>query len=83
MSTILIGSRAGLVSWQTGRLQTLRYCCQVRETSGISAICSLVARLAMDNDWIMEEGWALYLEGCHFQRQGIECVATDGMLWPS
>ena len=37
----------------------------------------------MDNDWIMEEGWALYLEGCHFQRQGIECVATDGVLQPA
>jgi len=49
----------------------------------MSAMCLLVARLAMDNDWIMEEGWALYLEGCHFQRQGIEFVAINNVLWPS
>jgi hypothetical protein len=51
--------------------------------SGMLALYLLVARLAMDNDWIMEEGWALYLEGCHFQRQGIECVVIDSEPWPS
>ena len=48
----------------------------------MSVMYLLVTRQAIDNDWIMEEGWALYLEGCHFQRQGIEYVAVDSALWP-
>jgi hypothetical protein len=79
----LTGSRAGFVPRQDGCFQTLRYCCQVSDTVGLSVMCSHPARLAMDNDWIMEEGWALYLEGCHFQRQGVEYVANDSLLWQS
>ncbi|KAJ6626914.1 dual-domain HisK/Mak2 protein kinase [Mycena sp. CBHHK59/15] len=34
-------------------------------------------RLAVRNDWINEEGWALYLQGSHFVRQGVEGLGGE------
>ncbi|KAJ7022028.1 hypothetical protein C8F04DRAFT_1139170 [Mycena alexandri] len=34
-------------------------------------------RLAVSNDWINEEGWALYLQGSHFVRQGVEGLGSE------
>nr|GAT57553.1 histidine kinase [Mycena chlorophos] len=34
-------------------------------------------RLAVSNDWINEEGWALYLQGSHFIRQGVEGLGSE------
>ncbi|KAJ7630475.1 hypothetical protein FB45DRAFT_915621 [Roridomyces roridus] len=34
-------------------------------------------RLAVTNDWINEEGWALYLQGSHFVRQGVEGLGSE------
>lgn len=28
--------------------------------------------MAVNHDWVMEEAWALYLEGSHFLRRGVE-----------
>ncbi|KAJ7480148.1 hypothetical protein B0H11DRAFT_2026757 [Mycena galericulata] len=33
--------------------------------------------LAVNNDWINEEGWALYLQGSHFVRQGVEGLGSE------
>ncbi|KAF8213626.1 hypothetical protein K438DRAFT_1902622 [Mycena galopus ATCC 62051] len=33
--------------------------------------------LAVSNDWINEEGWALYLQGSHFVRQGVEGLGSE------
>jgi hypothetical protein len=42
------------------------------EPSNSNTIYLLVIRLAVNHDWAMEEAWALYLEGCHFLRCGVE-----------
>ncbi|EIN13359.1 histidine kinase [Punctularia strigosozonata HHB-11173 SS5] len=34
-------------------------------------------KLAMDTDWPLEEGWALYLQGCHFVQSGVEGLGTE------
>ncbi|KAJ7139584.1 dual-domain HisK/Mak2 protein kinase [Mycena epipterygia] len=34
-------------------------------------------RLAVNNNWINEEGWALYLQGSHFVRQGVEGLGSE------
>lgn len=34
-------------------------------------------KLAVNNDWPMEEGWALYLQGCHFVRCGVEGLGSE------
>ncbi|KAJ2919335.1 hypothetical protein MD484_g1075, partial [Candolleomyces efflorescens] len=34
-------------------------------------------RLASDNDWLMEEGWALFLQGSHFVRCGVEGLGGE------
>ncbi|KAJ7293811.1 dual-domain HisK/Mak2 protein kinase [Mycena rebaudengoi] len=34
-------------------------------------------RLAVANDWINEEGWALYLQGSHFVRLGVEGLGLE------
>ncbi|KAJ7226000.1 dual-domain HisK/Mak2 protein kinase [Mycena pura] len=34
-------------------------------------------RLAVSNDWINEEGWALFLQGSHFVRQGVEGLGNE------
>ncbi|KAJ7456503.1 dual-domain HisK/Mak2 protein kinase [Mycena latifolia] len=34
-------------------------------------------RLAVSNDWINEEGWALFLQGSHFVRQGVEGLGSE------
>ncbi|EJD55247.1 hypothetical protein AURDEDRAFT_140870 [Auricularia subglabra TFB-10046 SS5] len=37
----------------------------------------VAVRLAINNDWIMEEGWALFLQGCHFVRNGVEGLGRE------
>ncbi|KAJ7102419.1 dual-domain HisK/Mak2 protein kinase [Mycena belliarum] len=34
-------------------------------------------RLAVSNDWINEEGWALFLQGSHFVRQGVDGLGSE------
>jgi hypothetical protein len=34
-------------------------------------------RLAVNNDWLLEEGWALYLQGSHFVRSGVEGLGSE------
>lgn len=33
--------------------------------------------LAVDDDWLLEEGWALYLQGSHFIRCGVEGLGSE------
>ncbi|KAG2023171.1 atypical/HisK protein kinase [Coprinopsis cinerea AmutBmut pab1-1] len=37
----------------------------------------VAVRLAGENDWLMEEGWALFLQGSHFVRCGVESLGTE------
>lgn len=34
-------------------------------------------KIAASHGWLLEEGWALYLQGCHFVRQSVEGLGTD------
>ncbi|KAG9055946.1 hypothetical protein FS842_000718 [Serendipita sp. 407] len=34
-------------------------------------------KIAVNDDWIMEEAWALYLEGSHFLRCGVEGLGSE------
>src|ERR1700721_4348470 len=34
-------------------------------------------RLAVNNDWLLEEGWALYLQGSHFVRSGVDGLGNE------
>ncbi|KAJ7071393.1 hypothetical protein C8F01DRAFT_1110373 [Mycena amicta] len=34
-------------------------------------------RLAVSNDWVNEEGWALFLQGSHFVRQGVDGLGSE------
>ncbi|KAL1747326.1 histidine kinase [Schizophyllum fasciatum] len=34
-------------------------------------------KLAVDYDWLLEEGWALYMQGSHFVRCGVEGLGTE------
>ncbi|KAG1716795.1 hypothetical protein ID866_393 [Astraeus odoratus] len=37
----------------------------------------MAVKLACNHDWLLEEGLALYLEGCHFVRIGVENLGTE------
>ncbi|TFY83386.1 hypothetical protein EWM64_g624 [Hericium alpestre] len=37
----------------------------------------IAVKLAVNNDWLLEEGWALYLQGSHFVRTGVEGLGTE------
>ncbi|TFK30704.1 dual-domain HisK/Mak2 protein kinase [Coprinopsis marcescibilis] len=37
----------------------------------------VAVRLAGENDWLMEEGWALFLQGSHFVRCGVESLGNE------
>ncbi|KDQ54896.1 hypothetical protein JAAARDRAFT_196280 [Jaapia argillacea MUCL 33604] len=37
----------------------------------------IAVKLAVNNDWLLEEGWALYLEGSHFVRCGVEGLGSE------
>ncbi|KAF8630202.1 hypothetical protein AX15_003056 [Amanita polypyramis BW_CC] len=37
----------------------------------------VAVRLAVNNDWPMEEGWCLYLQGSHFLRCGVEGLGSE------
>uniref|UniRef100_A0A8H8CPK9 Histidine kinase n=1 Tax=Psilocybe cubensis TaxID=181762 RepID=A0A8H8CPK9_PSICU len=37
----------------------------------------VAVRLAVNNDWLAEEGWCLFLQGSHFVRCGIEGLGTE------
>ncbi|KAA1468392.1 histidine kinase [Dentipellis sp. KUC8613] len=37
----------------------------------------IAVKLAVNNDWLLEEGWALYLQGSHFIRCGVEGLGTE------
>jgi hypothetical protein len=34
-------------------------------------------RTAITDNWIMEEAWVLYLQGCHFVRCGVEGLGNE------
>ncbi|PVF96145.1 hypothetical protein CPB86DRAFT_523058 [Serendipita vermifera] len=36
-----------------------------------------VVKMAVNHDWVMEEAWALYLEGSHFLRCGVEGLGGE------
>jgi hypothetical protein len=38
---------------------------------------TMLYRLAVNNDWLLEEGWALYLQGSHFVRCGVEGLGSE------
>lgn len=47
---------------------------------GDSSACRLydvAVKLASDHDWLMEEGWALFLQGSHFVRCGVENLGDE------
>lgn len=33
--------------------------------------------MAVNHDWVMEEAWALYLEGAHLLRCGVESLGFE------
>ncbi|KAJ8091389.1 Chk1 protein kinase [Marasmius tenuissimus] len=37
----------------------------------------VAVKLAVNNDWLMEEAWGLYLQGCHFVRCGVEGLGSE------
>ncbi|KDR85277.1 hypothetical protein GALMADRAFT_218372 [Galerina marginata CBS 339.88] len=37
----------------------------------------VAVKLAVNNDWLSEEGWCLYLQGSHFVRCGIEGLGSE------
>ncbi|KZT22094.1 histidine kinase [Neolentinus lepideus HHB14362 ss-1] len=37
----------------------------------------IAVKLAVNNDWLMEEAWALYLEGSHYVRCGVEGLGGE------
>ncbi|KII94402.1 hypothetical protein PLICRDRAFT_695401 [Plicaturopsis crispa FD-325 SS-3] len=37
----------------------------------------IAVKLAVNNDWLLEEGWGLYLQGCHFVRCGVEGLGSE------
>ncbi|KAK7694195.1 hypothetical protein QCA50_001375 [Cerrena zonata] len=37
----------------------------------------IAVKLAVNNDWLMEEGWACYLQGSHFVRCGVEGLGGE------
>ncbi|TFK40893.1 dual-domain HisK/Mak2 protein kinase [Crucibulum laeve] len=37
----------------------------------------VAVKLAVNNDWLLEEGWALYLQGSHFVRCGVEGLGGE------
>ncbi|KAL0950689.1 hypothetical protein HGRIS_007467 [Hohenbuehelia grisea] len=37
----------------------------------------VAVKLAVNNDWLLEEGWALYLQGCHFVRSGVVGLGSE------
>ncbi|EKM60729.1 uncharacterized protein PHACADRAFT_155836 [Phanerochaete carnosa HHB-10118-sp] len=37
----------------------------------------VAVRLAVNNDWLLEEGWALFLQGSHFIRCGVEGLGAE------
>ncbi|KAF9454975.1 dual-domain HisK/Mak2 protein kinase [Macrolepiota fuliginosa MF-IS2] len=43
----------------------------------IEANQKFLKRLAMENEWLMEEGWGLFLQGAHYSRCGIEGLGQE------
>ncbi|KAI0078477.1 histidine kinase [Panus rudis PR-1116 ss-1] len=37
----------------------------------------IAVKLAVNNDWLLEEGWASYLQGSHFVRCGVEGLGSE------
>ncbi|KAF8349828.1 hypothetical protein F5887DRAFT_942564 [Amanita rubescens] len=37
----------------------------------------IAVKLSINNDWLMEEGWCLYLQGSHFVRCGVEGLGSE------
>ncbi|TFK76709.1 dual-domain HisK/Mak2 protein kinase [Pluteus cervinus] len=37
----------------------------------------VAVKLAVNNDWLLEEGWALFLQGSHFVRCGVEGLGSE------
>ncbi|KAI0666240.1 histidine kinase [Trametes maxima] len=37
----------------------------------------VAVKLAVNNDWLLEGGWGLYLQGCHFVRCGVEGLGSE------
>ncbi|KAI0028278.1 histidine kinase [Vararia minispora EC-137] len=37
----------------------------------------VAVKLAVNNDWLLEEGWALFLQGSHFVRQGVDNLGSE------
>ncbi|KAF9498170.1 dual-domain HisK/Mak2 protein kinase [Pleurotus eryngii] len=37
----------------------------------------IAVKLAVSNEWLHEEGWALYLQGCHFVKCGVEGLGSE------
>ncbi|GBE78499.1 histidine kinase [Sparassis crispa] len=37
----------------------------------------VAVKLAVNNDWLLEAGWAIFLQGCHFVRCGVEGLGSE------
>ncbi|TDL28897.1 histidine kinase [Rickenella mellea] len=37
----------------------------------------VAVKIASNHDWLLEEGWGLYLQGCHFIRCGVENLGCE------
>ncbi|KZV95615.1 STKc type histidine kinase [Exidia glandulosa HHB12029] len=47
------------------------------ESADAYRLYDVAVRLAINNDWLMEEGWALFLQGSHFVRNGVEGLGRE------
>ncbi|KAI0063199.1 STKc type histidine kinase [Artomyces pyxidatus] len=47
------------------------------ESTEAYRLYDIAVKLAINNDWVLEEGWALYLQGSHFVRCGVEGLGTE------
>ncbi|KAI0320977.1 histidine kinase [Amylostereum chailletii] len=47
------------------------------ETPDSYKLYDIAVKLAINNDWLMEEGWALYMQGSHFVRCGVEGLGSE------
>ncbi|KAI3615522.1 histidine kinase [Moniliophthora roreri] len=49
----------------------------VLNDSAAFRLYDVAVKLAVNNDWLMEEAWGLYLQGCHFVRCGVEGLGSE------
>ncbi|KAF5338436.1 hypothetical protein D9758_012211 [Tetrapyrgos nigripes] len=49
----------------------------LKDNSAAFKLYDVAVKLAVNNDWLLEEGWGLYLQGSHFVRCGVEGLGSE------